>query len=151
MEPVVVQAAYYRWFLQDQNLQAQAAEPEVSQEDTSNSSTIWRQIEMFPPQSVDDCFVFIYLAERWRLERGTSSSTTDMVLCPAYQSIIGMGPKAIPFILAQLASEGDDPDHWFWALQALTGANPVSEEDEGNLYRMARAWLQWAAAEGYAR
>lgn len=61
-----------------------------------------------------------------------------------------MGPRAIPLILAQLVSEGDDPDHWFWALQVLTGANPVSEEDEGNLRRMSAVWLEWAASQGYA-
>jgi hypothetical protein len=108
------------------------------------------QLEMFPQSVVSDYFFFRVLVEKWRVERGSTSSTTEMVLCPAYQSIIGMGPNAVPLILAELASEGDDPDHWFWALQVLTGANPVSEEDEGNLRRMSRAWLEWAASQGYA-
>ncbi|HEY8716757.1 MAG TPA: hypothetical protein VIM00_15340, partial [Candidatus Acidoferrum sp.] len=59
-------------------------------------------------------------------------------------------PKAIPFIISRLAAEGNNPDHWSWALQALTGVNPVSEDDSGNLVRMARSWLDWAASEGYA-
>ncbi len=60
-----------------------------------------------------------------------------------------MGPKVIELILAQLESEGDNPDHWFWALQVLSGTNPVSEEEEGNLRKMAKTWLRWAAANGY--
>ena len=40
--------------------------------------------------------------------------------------------------------EGDDPDHWFPALEAITGANPVPESDFGNLAKMADAWLGWA-------
>ena len=108
------------------------------------------QLEMFSREIVDECGVFRSLVADWRSQRGSTSSTTEMVLCPAYQSIIGMGPKAIPLILARLVLEGHDPDHWFWALQAITGANPVSEEDEGNLRRMSRAWLDWAASEGYA-
>jgi len=66
-----------------------------------------------------------------------------MILCPSYQAIIGMGPPAIDLILARLKAEGDDPDHWFWALQILTGINPVPEEDEGNVRKMADTWLKW--------
>jgi len=76
---------------------------------------------------------------------------SDMALCPAYQSVIGMGPIAIPFILAQLDSEGDEPDHWFWALRVLTEADPVKEEDRGNIVKMAAAWTEWGRREGYVR
>jgi len=70
-------------------------------------------------------------------------------MLPSYQSIIGMGEEALPLILAQLKSERDEPDQWFWALRAITGANPVRPEDQGNFAKMAQAWLQWAN-EGYA-
>lgn len=72
-------------------------------------------------------------------------------MLPAYQRIIGMGPDAVPLILAQLEAEGDDPDQWFWALRAITAANPVKPEDQGNTVKMAEAWLRWAKHEGYAR
>ena len=107
------------------------------------------QLEMFQERTNDEYFTFKSLMDKWRIERGSTSSTTEMVLCPAYQSIIGMGPIAIPLILAELVSEGNNPDHWFWALQVLTRANPVPDEDEGNLRKMTRAWLGWAAAHGY--
>lgn len=109
------------------------------------------QLEIFTEQIVDDNFIFQTLVEQWRSERGTTSSTTEMVMCPAYQNIIGMGPRAIQFILAELVLEGDNPDHWFWALQVLTRVNPVSDEDEGDLRKMTAAWLKWAASKGYAR
>jgi hypothetical protein len=79
------------------------------------------------------------------------SSITEAILCPAYQSIIGMGELAVPFILVQLESERDDPDQWFWALKAITGADPVDAGDRGNYANMARAWLQWGKNLGYAR
>jgi hypothetical protein len=99
---------------------------------------------------VEDRSRFEQLVTKWRGERGATSSTIDIVLCPSYQSIIAMGEKAIPLILGQMRAEGDDPDQWFWALQVLTGQDPVDEEDEGNFRKMAQAWLGWAAHEGYA-
>jgi len=54
-----------------------------------------------------------------------------------------MGDVAIPLILAELRSEGDEPDHWFWALHAITDTDPVKEEDRGNIVKMGAAWLKW--------
>lgn len=47
----------------------------------------------------------------------------------------------LPLIFARLA---DRPGHWFWALTAITGQNPVADEDLGNVRRMSEAWLTWA-------
>ncbi len=63
---------------------------------------------------------------------------------PAYQRIIGMGGEAVPLLIAQLKSEGDDPDQWFWALKAITEADPVSPDDQGDMVKMAQAWIRWA-------
>ena len=54
-----------------------------------------------------------------------------------------MGPSVVPLILSRLESEGSEPDHWFWALRALTGANPVTENECGDIAKMARAWIDW--------
>ncbi len=94
---------------------------------------------------------FNQLVSDWRAERGAMSSLTETALCPAYQAIIGMGQLAVPFILAQLESEGEEPDQWFWALRAITGANPVPDGDRGNYLRMAQTWIQWGKDKGYAR
>ena len=48
-------------------------------------------------------------------------------------------------ILHQLEDEGDDPDMWFWALQVLTGVNPVPEAARGNMGAMAKVWFDWAS------
>ena len=72
------------------------------------------------------------------------SSTTEMVMCPSYQRIIGMGEKVVPMILRQLEHEGEQPENWFWALRHITGENPVPPEIRGNRRAMAKVWLDWA-------
>jgi hypothetical protein len=101
--------------------------------------------------AVDDWLRFKSLTDQWRTERGAMSSISEAAMCPAYQAILGMGPIAVPFILDTLRAEGDEPDQWFWALKAITGADPVADEDRGDFVKMAAAWLQWASNEGYAR
>ena len=91
---------------------------------------------------------FERLIRQWRVQRGASSSIPQGVLCSAYQSIIGMGRPAVPLILRQLKSERDDPDQWFWALNAITGCQPVPEEDLGNFVNMAVHWLNWGRNNG---
>jgi hypothetical protein len=90
-----------------------------------------------------DQATFDLLRAQWHRERGVTSSITAMAMCPAYQGIIGMGPKVIPLIMRQMDSEGDEPDMWFWALRVLTFANPVPDDARGDIVRMARAWLSW--------
>jgi hypothetical protein len=86
---------------------------------------------------------FNALASKWKKERGVSSSLTKIVLCPSYQKIIAMGPDTVPLILGRLKEEGEEPDLWFWALESLTGENPVPEDDVGDFRAMAEAWLNW--------
>jgi hypothetical protein len=57
-----------------------------------------------------------------------------------------MGPAAVPLILRELERQ---PDHWFWALTAITGEDPVRPEDAGNIERMAQAWLALGQEQGY--
>jgi len=90
---------------------------------------------------------FNELAKQWRSERGAVSSTTALSMHPAYQLIIGMGERVLPFIFADLQKQ---LDHWFWALRAITHADPVSPENRGNMEAMATAWLNWGREKGYA-
>lgn len=83
---------------------------------------------------------FDKLAKRWKRETINISSIQQMVLHPCYQKIIAMGHKAIPLILNELKRE---PDFWFWALRALTGQDPVTEDIRGDLMAMTKAWLDW--------
>ncbi len=88
---------------------------------------------------------FNQLAQRWRKECAHLSSVREMVLHPAYQQIIGMGKDAIPFLLRELERQ---PDHWFWALWAITQENPVPQDHRGRVREMARDWLEWARQRG---
>jgi hypothetical protein len=89
---------------------------------------------------LSDAEKFYSLVEAWRQDVLFTSSLTEMILHPAYQRIIGMGLEAVPFLLRELERK---PDHWFWALTAITGADPVSTEDRGKLRKMAEAWIRW--------
>ena len=92
---------------------------------------------------------FNLLARQWKNERGAQATAAAMAALPSYQKIIGMGKDALPFILAELNSEGDAPDHWFWALVAISDENPVPPESRGKLSEMAKAWLAWGQKEGH--
>ncbi len=64
---------------------------------------------------------------------------------PALQRIIGVGGDTVPLILAEMRRK---PGHWFWALKAITGANPMRSEHAGNLKRMTDDWLAWGNEHG---
>lgn len=97
---------------------------------------------------------FKQLVQEWRNERGSMSSISGMSMLPSYQSVVGMGPAALPLILAELRAEGNDPDQWFWALIAITKASDlkppqITQEDQGNFRKMAAEWLKWGEIQGY--
>ena len=89
---------------------------------------------------------FTALATRWKAERGPTSFVTEMTNHPAYQEIIALGDAAVPLLLRELERE---PDFWFAALRALTGANPVPPASRGKVTEMAGAWLAWGRQQGY--
>ena len=89
---------------------------------------------------------FRELADTWREETRFLSSVPDRVMNPAYQRIIGLGPAVVPLLLRDLERQ---PTHWFWALKAITGEDPVAREDSGAIKKMAEAWLEWGRQRGY--
>ena len=91
--------------------------------------------------------LFLRLVEQWHVERvGAASSMAEMIACPSYLRIIGMGLRALPLIMEHLEREGDEPDHWCAALEAITGENPVREDAHGDTVRIADAWIEWNQA-----
>jgi len=84
----------------------------------------------------------------WKAGTAPLSSATEMAIHPAYQQIIGLGRDAVPLLLRELQRE---PDHWFWALKAITGVDPVEPRQRGQIREMAEAWLRWAREQGLGR
>lgn len=89
---------------------------------------------------------FNHLVEEWKEATEYCSIIYKMVMHPAYQKIIGLGPDAITLILNELLKE---PDYWFWALESITGENPIPESSKGNLIEMTNAWLNWGRENDY--
>jgi len=83
------------------------------------------------------------LADTWRRETALQSFMQQRAMHPAYQRIIGMGWLAVPLILRELERR---PDHWLWALQAITGEQPASAD--GTFQGAVAAWLEWGRERG---
>lgn len=79
--------------------------------------------------------------------RGTEklSNLAQIIMHPAYQQIIAIGPDAIPLILRSLREQSD---HWFWALKMLNNNEDVAEGAE-TVPAAAAAWLKWGREKGY--
>jgi hypothetical protein len=88
---------------------------------------------------------FAALAQRWYDDTRFLSSATRMVAHPAYLQIIGMGEAVLPLILREL-----EKTETFWApaLVAITGIDPTSRDDWGDVHAIATAWLEWARGQG---
>ncbi len=88
---------------------------------------------------------FEALTAEWKHESRFLSNTVQMAMLRPYQRIIGLGPAVVPLILEELQRE---PGQWFWALEAITGENPVPAELAGLVRAKATAWIEWGRHEG---
>ena len=86
------------------------------------------------------------MAAAWHKAVAHHSSSRIRDNHPAYQEIIGLGQAVVPLLLRDLEI---NRRHWFTALAVITGADPIPEEDAGNIPRMAEAWLRWGRENGY--
>jgi hypothetical protein len=89
---------------------------------------------------------FARLAATWHRAVAHQSSSRLRDNHPAYQEIIRLGPPVVPLLLRDLEV---NRRHWFTALTAITGVNPVPREDAGDIPRMIDAWLRWGRENGY--
>jgi hypothetical protein len=94
-----------------------------------------RSLERPPPEVQ---VLFDELAAEWRARTAHLSSVERIILDPAYQRIIGLGPAVIPLLLRELERR---PGHWFWALSAITGEDPAVGTN--SFQEAVHAWLQW--------
>jgi len=77
----------------------------------------------------------------WKTETMFSSNISEITNNSAYRSIIGLGKDNIPFIIEDLKQS---ENHWFYALELLTGENPIKSEHRGIINLMKSDWLNWA-------
>jgi len=101
---------------------------------------------MAPQAAADLEKRFHELAKKWQNETRHLSVAARMAEHPAYQQIVALGKPVVSILLAELRRK---PRHWFLALHAITGADPVPEESAGDVSEMARAWIEWGKTEGY--
>ena len=92
--------------------------------------------------------VFREQVDRWKNETGHLSSLIKAVAHPSYLRIIGLakessGHEIERLLLRELEVE---PDHWFPALAAVTGENPVKPEDDFD--QAVAAWISWGKTKG---
>ena len=83
---------------------------------------------------------FHKLARKWRIETAYISSTSEMFEHPAFAEIIKMGEVVVPLIIQELERQ---PDMLLGTLVFITGEDPITDDDRGNVYRMAVAWIDW--------
>ena len=89
--------------------------------------------------------LFRELKEQWKTDTQFLSSTNEIAIHPAYQRIIALGETVLPYLIRDVEAGAA---HWFWALKAITGIDPVDPEHRGNRKSMASDWLRWAREEG---
>jgi hypothetical protein len=97
-----------------------------------------------PAETVEERFR--RLAATWHRETDFLSSMSEASSHGAYREIIALGPPVVPLLLRDLE---EHHTHWFAALRAITGANPVPASAGGDVPRMVEAWLRWAKEQGY--
>ena len=89
---------------------------------------------------------FNRLYSKWKEEGLYLSSLSEMFALESYQEIVKLGHAAIPFILRELTQQ---PGFLIKALKDITGADPVSAANQGNVKAMVNDWLAWGRQQGY--
>lgn len=83
---------------------------------------------------------FALLAERWWMEVGGRSISTQMMDSEAFREIVELGEPAVPLILREMEHSHL---HWHLALREITGENPAASAQPGKVEEIRTAWLDW--------
>lgn len=89
---------------------------------------------------------FFDLREEWVRSIARSSSTSHDLQHPAFKHIVTLGKAAIPLLLDDMSRHRT---HWFEALEAISGAQPVPEDHFGDIDAMIGDWTEWARNQGW--
>lgn len=85
------------------------------------------------------------LIQQMRLKYLQLSNLERLVFSEEYMAVIGIGPRVVPILLADMKT-GIIP--WFWALKAITRQNVGSEVASGDFAALRKAWLEWGKKSG---
>lgn len=89
---------------------------------------------------------FLSLTKKWKSETLFISSGSAIISNSAYNDIIDLGTIAIPWIIRDLRRYNG---HWFYALEKLTGQNPIKKENVGKMEEMRNDWILWASNNNF--
>lgn len=90
---------------------------------------------------------FSELTEEWESDTQLLSNIIEKSMHPSYQRIIALGKPVVHLLLKDFQEERFRD--WFWALKAITGANPIPDDMAGNITAMAEEWVKWGKANNY--
>jgi hypothetical protein len=118
-------------------------EDEVAENEPQHEALLnyWNELQQTYPR-------FQELRIQWHKEVCFTSSSSVIAANSNYREIVSLGDIAVPLILDDLRTNG--PDHWFYALAELTGADPIPKEHAGMISEMTLDWLEWAEEKTYA-
>jgi hypothetical protein len=89
---------------------------------------------------------FLILKEKWESETLFVSNGSLIISNSAYKNIINIGGMAIPWIFREMKK---NDNHWFYALEKITGKNPIKNENIGIISKMKDDWLNWGENNNY--
>ena len=109
----------------------------------SNAMSLYVGNSIFISQrkETEEFKVFLTLKDKWKNETLFISSGTELISNSAYKEIISLGKIAIPWIIREFKKTND---HWFYALERISGENPIKEENIGIVEKMKEDWILWA-------
>ena len=85
---------------------------------------------------------FKLLRDIWLEETKYLSSATMIVQHRAYQDIIDMGPKVLPYIIEDIRL--NDTMHWYHAINEITGDCPeIPDYARGRLKLINQLYIAW--------
>jgi len=90
---------------------------------------------------------FANLVKVWKKATLHNSFIRQKIVHPAYLRIVGMGEKAIPFILQELTERPSAS--WFPALEAISGNNAA--QSAKSIDEAVQSWLNWGSQESYLK
>lgn len=94
----------------------------------------------YKPTAPDFNSEFYRRLRKWRFDTLTISSADEILNHDDFRAIVGMGERAIPFIINELLVR---PDLLVAALTLITRENPVDPSKAGDIQAMSQAWIDW--------